>query len=59
MKTNTLLKRPLALADVIDMTALNDPDRFYLATDTIDRVPKSGEKSCVLKEQRHVEINHQ
>ena len=34
-----------------DMTVLNDLDRFHLVMDTIDRVPKTGEKGRVLKEQ--------
>jgi len=34
-----------------DMTVLNDLDRFHLVMDTIDRVPKAGEKGCLLKEQ--------
>ncbi|GAB6140551.1 phosphoketolase family protein [Methylosoma difficile] len=34
-----------------DMTVLNDLDRFHLVMDTIDRVPKVGEKGRLLKEQ--------
>ena len=34
-----------------DMTVLNDLDRFHLVMDTIDRVPKAGEKGVYLKQQ--------
>jgi xylulose-5-phosphate/fructose-6-phosphate phosphoketolase len=33
-----------------DMTVLNDLDRFHLVMDTIDRVPKTGEKGRALKQ---------
>jgi xylulose-5-phosphate/fructose-6-phosphate phosphoketolase len=32
------------------MTVLNDLDRFHLVMDTIDRVPKTGEKGRALKQ---------
>ncbi len=32
-----------------DMTVLNDLDRFHLVMDTIDRLPKTGEKGRALK----------
>ena len=34
-----------------DMTVLNDLDRFHLVMDTIDRLPKTGEKGIYLKQQ--------
>lgn len=34
-----------------DMTVLNDLDRFHLVMDTIDRLPQTGDKGHVLKEQ--------
>src|SRR3984885_6862606 len=34
-----------------DMTVLNDLDRFHLVMDTIDRVPRTGEKGLYLKQQ--------
>ncbi len=34
-----------------DMTVLNDLDRFHLAMDTIDRLPQTGDKGIVLKQQ--------
>jgi xylulose-5-phosphate/fructose-6-phosphate phosphoketolase len=34
-----------------DMTVLNDLDRFHLVTDTIDRLPKTGDKGIYLKRQ--------
>ena len=34
-----------------DMTVLNDLDRFHLVMDTIDRVPRTGEKGIYLKQQ--------
>jgi len=34
-----------------DMTVLNDLDRFHLVMDTIDRLPKTGDKGFALKEQ--------
>ena len=39
-----------------DMTVLNDLDRFHLVMDTIDRVPKVGEKGRLLKEQLKVKL---
>lgn len=32
-----------------DMTVLNELDRFHLAMDTIDRVPKAGDRGLALK----------
>ena len=34
-----------------DMTVLNELDRFHLVMDTIDRVPRTGEKGLYLKQQ--------
>jgi xylulose-5-phosphate/fructose-6-phosphate phosphoketolase len=34
-----------------DMTVLNDLDRFHLVMDTIDRVPRAGEKGIRLKRE--------
>ena len=34
-----------------DMTVLNDLDRFHLVMDTVDRLPKTGEKGIYLKQQ--------
>lgn len=34
-----------------DMTVLNELDRFHLVMDTIDRVPKTGEKGAYLKKK--------
>jgi len=34
-----------------DMTVLNELDRFHLVMDTIDRLPKTGEKGIYLKQQ--------
>lgn len=34
-----------------DMTVLNDLDRFHLAMDVIDRVPRTGEKGVYLKQR--------
>jgi XFP C-terminal domain len=34
-----------------DMAVLNDLDRFHLVMDTIDRVPRIGEKGVYLKQQ--------
>ena len=34
-----------------DMVVLNDLDRFHLVMDTIDRLPKCGEKGAFLKQQ--------
>jgi xylulose-5-phosphate/fructose-6-phosphate phosphoketolase len=33
------------------MTVLNDPDRFHLVMDVIDRVPRTGDKGVYLKQQ--------
>ena len=33
------------------MTVLNDLDRFHLVMDTIDRLPKTGDKGIYLKQQ--------
>jgi xylulose-5-phosphate/fructose-6-phosphate phosphoketolase len=33
------------------MTVLNDLDRFHLVMDTIDRVPRTGDKGIYLKQQ--------
>jgi xylulose-5-phosphate/fructose-6-phosphate phosphoketolase len=33
------------------MTVLNEMDRFHLVMDTIDRVPRTGEKGIYLKQQ--------
>jgi xylulose-5-phosphate/fructose-6-phosphate phosphoketolase len=34
-----------------DMTVLNEMDRFHLAIDVIDRLPKTGSKGAYLKQQ--------
>jgi phosphoketolase len=34
-----------------DMTVLNELDRFHLVMDTIDRVPRTGDKGIYLKQQ--------
>jgi len=34
-----------------DMTVLNELDRFHLVMDTIDRLPKTGDKGVYLKQQ--------
>jgi xylulose-5-phosphate/fructose-6-phosphate phosphoketolase len=34
-----------------DMTVLNDLDRFHLVMDTIDRLPKTGDKGVYLKQR--------
>ena len=34
-----------------DMTVLNDPDRFHLVMDTIDRLPQTGDMGIYLKQQ--------
>ena len=34
-----------------DMAVLNDLDRFHLVMDTVDRVPKTGERGIYLKQQ--------
>ena len=34
-----------------DMTVLNDLDRFHLVMDVIDRVPQTGDRGLVLKQQ--------
>jgi len=34
-----------------DMTVLNDIDRFHLVIDTIDRLPQTGKKGQLLKQQ--------
>lgn len=33
------------------MTALNEPDRFHLVMDVIDRLPRTGEKGVYLEQQ--------
>lgn len=33
------------------MTVLNDPERFHLVMDTIDRLPQTGDKGAHLKQQ--------
>ena len=33
------------------MTVLNELDRFHLVMDTIDRVPRTGDKGVYLKQQ--------
>jgi len=33
-----------------DMTMLNDLDRFHLVIDTVNRVPKTGDKGAELKQ---------
>ena len=39
-----------------DMTVLNDLDRFHLVMDTIDRLPQTGEKGRVLKQQLEAKL---
>ena len=39
------------ITTAFDMTVLNDLDRFHLVMDTIDRVPKTGDKGIYLKQQ--------
>jgi xylulose-5-phosphate/fructose-6-phosphate phosphoketolase len=39
-----------------DMTVLNDLDRFHLVIDTIDRLPQTGKKGRVLKEQLQAKL---
>jgi xylulose-5-phosphate/fructose-6-phosphate phosphoketolase len=34
-----------------DMIVLNDLDRFHLVMDTIDRLPKTGDKGIYLQQQ--------
>jgi len=34
-----------------DMTVLNDLDRFHLAMDVVDRLPRTGDKGIYLKQQ--------
>jgi xylulose-5-phosphate/fructose-6-phosphate phosphoketolase len=34
-----------------DMTVLNELDRFHLVIDTIDRLPQTGDKGIILKQQ--------
>jgi len=34
-----------------DLTVMNDLDRFHLVTDTIDRLPQTGDKGLYLKQQ--------
>ena len=38
------------ITTAFDMTVLNELDRFHLVMDTIDRVPKCGEKGVYLKQ---------
>jgi xylulose-5-phosphate/fructose-6-phosphate phosphoketolase len=33
------------------MTVLNELDRFHLVIDTIDRLPQTGDKGFILKQQ--------
>ncbi len=33
------------------MTLLNDPDRFHLVMDAVDRLPQTGGKGVYLKQQ--------
>jgi xylulose-5-phosphate/fructose-6-phosphate phosphoketolase len=39
-----------------DMTVLNDLDRFHLVMDTLDRLPQTGEKGRVLKQQLEAKL---
>lgn len=39
-----------------DMTVLNDLDRFHLVMDTINRLPKTGERGRVLKQQLQAKL---
>ena len=39
-----------------DMTVLNDLDRFHLVMDTIDRLPQTGEKGRILKQQLEAKL---
>jgi xylulose-5-phosphate/fructose-6-phosphate phosphoketolase len=38
------------ITTAFDMTVLNDMDRFHLAMDVLDRVPRLGNKSAYLKQ---------
>jgi xylulose-5-phosphate/fructose-6-phosphate phosphoketolase len=33
-----------------DMAVLNDPDRFHLASDTVDRLPRLGAVAAYVKQ---------
>jgi xylulose-5-phosphate/fructose-6-phosphate phosphoketolase len=39
-----------------DMTVLNDLDRFHLVMDTIDRVPRTGERGLFLKRRLEAKL---
>ena len=39
-----------------DMTVLNELDRFHLVMDTIDRLPQTGKKGQVLKQQLQAKL---
>ena len=39
------------LRALFNMTVLNDPDRFYFVMGTIDRLPLTGDKGIILKQQ--------
>ncbi|HUY83150.1 MAG TPA: hypothetical protein VMU86_01135, partial [Steroidobacteraceae bacterium] len=41
------------ITTAFDMTVLNDLDRFHLAIDAIDRVPRLGSRGAHLKQQLH------
>ena len=39
------------LTTPFDMTVLNEPDRFHLVMDAIDRLPQTGDPGIYLKQQ--------
>ena len=39
------------ITTAFDMTVLNELDRFHLAMDAIDRLPRTGDKGLYLKQQ--------
>ena len=39
------------LTTPFDMTVLNEPDRFHLVMDAIDRLPQTGDQGIHLKQQ--------
>ena len=45
------------ITTALDMTVLNDLDRFHLVMDTIDRVPQCAERGVYLRQQLSDKLN--
>ena len=41
----------MTITTPVDITALNELDRFHLVIDTIDRLPQTGDRGIYLKQQ--------